>query len=752
MSTEVKNSTCFMCFHQCQVLVGIEDGKVIRVTPDRETIKNNRLCVKAAAAVDFHNNPNRLNYPMKRVGRRGEDKWERIHWGQAMQEIAQKLDEIRGSHGPEAVALIGGTVHGHGDAMAWRWSNLFGTPNILWQGKNCGEAQALAGCSVIGYTCSGTVVPGKTKCAIIWGGNPPVSRDQNAWATVKAAREQGCKLIVVDPRRTETAEAADLWLQIRPATDGALGLGMLNVIINEDLYDKEFVGKWCIGFEQIRALVQEYTPRRVSEITWIPEDKIIQAARWYATMKPAALTYSVADCQIGGGAVKSSVFSKAILRAITGSIDEAGGNPISNTPQRLNFIKNIMWDRQFDHPLRKRDNLGADRWPIASVRGYKLFREAMAKAYPDGLGIAQYQLFVSSFAIWDGILTGKPYPLKAIITQGSNPLLTLGDARKTYQALKSDNLALHVNMDFTLTPSNMLADYVLPATDWLERDELRDFWGMSEVVHGAKAAVAPLFERHNDYDLWRDLGRRLGQAEHWPDSVEGMYNKFLESAGLTFQGLCSLPGRALPPVPYEPKGYERKGFGTFSGKVELVPSILEKLGYDPLPKYEEPPRSPVSTPEIAAEYPLVLISGSRVVTYQHSRYRGESKLRERHPYALLQIHPDTAADLGIAEGDTVWVETPEGRIRQRAKVWDGIDPRVVHADGYWWYPELPGKDPCLFGVWESNINAITPGNVESFDYAGDNAFRGLLCRVYKAKDFESGSDEKGPLKPSSVPS
>ncbi len=739
MTVEVKRSNCFMCFHRCNVLVDIDDGRVTKVAPDREIIKNNRLCVKAAAAIDFHYDPNRLNYPMKRVGKRGENKWERIPWDQAVEEIAQRLDQIRGSYGPEAVALIGGTVHTHGDAMAWRWGNLFGTPNILWQGKNCGEAQALAGCSVLGYTCSGTIVPGKTRCAIIWGGNPAVSRDQNMWAGIKSAREQGCKLIVVDPRRTETAEIADLWLQIRPGTDGALGLGMLNVIINEELYDKEFVNKWCIGFEQIKGLVQEYSPRRVAELTWIPEDKIVQAAQWYATMRPAALLYAVADCQIGGGAVQSSVFTKAILRAITGSVDVVGGNPISNTPQRLRWIKNIMWDRLLDHPLRKRDNLGADRWPVASVKGYKLFREAMAKVYPEGLGIAQYHLFVSSVAIWDGILTGKPYPLKAIITQGGNPLLTLGGARKTYQALKSDDLSLHVSMDFTLTPSNMLADYVLPATDWLERDELRDFWGMSDVVQGARAAVPPLFERHNDYDLWRDLGKRLGQSEYWPETVEAMYDKFLESTGITFEKLCSLADRSLPPVSYEPKGYEKKGFGTFSGKVELVPSILEKLGYDPLPRYQEPPRSPVSTPALAEDYPLILISGSRVVTYFHSCYRGQEKLRERYPYPLLQIHPETAAGLGIADGDTVYVETPEGRIRQRARVWDGIDPRVVHSDGYWWYPELPAKDPCLFGVWESNVNAITPGTEETFDYAGDNAFRGLLCRVYKAKDFANFS-------------
>jgi len=741
MTVEIRRSNCFQCWHWCQVLVHVEDGQVLKVLPDREENQDNQICVKAGSAVDFHYHSDRLNYPLKRVGKRGDNKWQRIGWDQAMDEIARSLDEIRTQYGPESLTTLGGTIHTHGDAMAWRWCNLFGTPNMIWQGKNCGEAQVLSDCAVLGYPSMGIPIPGMTKCALIWGSNPSESSPPNnpgitcPWTWLKSAKELGCKIIVVDPRRTKTAELADLWLQIRPGTDGALGLGMLNVIINEELYDKEFVERWCTGFEQIKALVREYPPQRVAKITWIPQEDIVQAARLYGTLKPATIGWGVADCQIGGGAVKSAVLTKSILRAITGSLDVMGGNLMGTTPQRLNWVKNIMWDRQFDHPLRKRDNLGADRWPVASVKGYKLYRQAMANVYPDGFGGAQYHMFVSSHAVWKSILTEKPYPTKAVIMQGSNPLLVLGDAKTIHQALKSDNLSLHVSMDFIMTPSNMLADYVLPATDWLERPEVKDFWGLIDMVGGAKAVVEPLFERHHDYDLWRDLGKRMGQAEYWPDTLEAMYDKMLESAGTTFEELCSMPGRALPIVVPDEKKYEKKGFATFSGKVELVPSILEKLGYDPLPNYEEPPRSPVRTPDFAKEYPLILISGSRVMDYSHSRYREQQKLRKRYPYPLLQIHPETAAELGIADGDAVYVETPEGKIKQRAGVWDGIHPQVVHADGFWWYPELPGKEPCLFGVWESNINAITPGEEEFFDYAGNNAFRGLLCRVYKAKDF-----------------
>jgi anaerobic selenocysteine-containing dehydrogenase len=611
---------------------------------------------------------------------------------------------------------------------------------MIWLGKNCGEAQVLSDMAVIGYPSMGVMIPGVTQCAIFWGVNPaestPVYNPMDvSWPWLKQAKELGTKIIVIDPRRTKTAEIADLWLQIRPGTDGALGLGMLNVIINEELYDKAFVEKWCIGFDQIQKLVQEYPVDRVADITWLPKKDIIQAARWYATLTPATIGWGLADCHIGGGAVKSAVLTKSILRVITGSIGIMGGNFTGYTPTRLNWIKNIMWDKQFDHPLRKKDNLGADHWPIASVKGYNIYRDAMRNVHPEGFGGAQYNMFVSSHAIWKGILTEEPYPVKALLMQGSNPLLTFSNARTVYRALKSEKLSLHVSMDFTLTPSNMLADYVLPATDWLERPEVRDFWGFSDGIQGAKPVLVPMFERHHDYDLWRDLGKRLGQEDYWPDTLEEMYDKMLESSDTTFEALCAMPGRALPFDIPEEKKYEKKGFGTFSGKVELVPSVFEKLGYDPLPRYEEPPRSPVSTPGLAEDYPLILIAGSRVVQYTHTRFREQEKIRKVYPNPLVRMHPETAAELGIADGDTVVIETPEGKVRQKAKVWDGIHPRVVQADALWWYPELPGKDPCLFGVWESNINAILPDDEEFFDYAGDNYFRALLCRVYKAKEF-----------------
>lgn len=727
-------SSCHMCFHQCGVIVRIQDGKVIKVEPDPQSpFHPQRECLRKAAWLDFHYHLRRLNYPLKRIGDRGQGEWQRIPWSEAMDEIASKIGGIKSSYGPESISVMGGTAHGPCDYSAWRWSNFFGTPNIFYQGKNCGEAEILADCAIYGWHTSQAVKPGITKCAIIWGQNPAESFMGMGWQPMMAAKEKGLKVIVVDPRYTKTAEQADLWLQLRPGTDEALALGMIRFIIEEELYDRQFVKDWCLGFEEIKEAVREFTPTKVEEITWVKKDKMVQAAEWYATVKPGIITRGVALCQIGT-ASKASVQAKAILRSITGNIEIEGGNGLVDAYTNIAFNETICWDKQLENfPKSKRDNVSSELFPIASLKAYSLFREAMKGAYPQGYQSAMYMFCPSSSGIWKAILEGDPYPIKGLFIQGGNPLLTLGNASTIYKALKSSVLDLFVCMDFFMTPTVMLADYVLPAADWLERPNLNLLWGLAPFFSGGEQAVKPMYERQNDYNLWRDLGKRLGQEENWPETVEGFYDLFLKPTGMTFKEFVRQEKNWYFIEPSFKK-YEKRGFATFSGKIELVPTIFSRLGYNPLPFFEEPGRSPYNTPEVAQEYPLILITGSRVRNFFHTMYREQEKLRKTYPFPKLQIHPKTAGVLGIREGDSVWIATPEGKIRQRASLDTGIDPRVVHADGYWWYPEQPGNDPCLFGLWDSNVNAITPDDPSLFSYAGDNPFRALLCKVYKAEE------------------
>ncbi|MBI5894684.1 MAG: molybdopterin-dependent oxidoreductase [Desulfobacterales bacterium] len=471
----------------------------------------------------------------------------------------------------------------------------------------------------------------------------------------------------------------------------------------------------------------------MEEITWVPKEKMIEVARLFATSKPAYLTFGVATCHLGGGAVMPAVVGKCILRAITGNLDVKGGSSFCEYPVS-SYMDEVHWDKVIGHPTRKRDNVSAHRWPVASVKAFGMFKEAQGKVFPKGAGYCHYFLYPGSRYIWSAILEEDPYPLKAVILHNSNPLVVLGNGKRIYQAMKSPNLELLVCMDRWMTPSAQLADYVLPAADALERPQLDNTWGFFGGFFGREKAVEPLYERREDYELWRDLGKRLGQAEYWPDTMEKWFDKILKSGGVTFKELVAMDTTGIVTTP-EYGLHKKRGFATFSGKVELASSVFERLGYDPLPEYQEPPWSPVSTPELAKEFPLILTSGGRVRPFHHSQHRQIENLRRKYPAPLLQIHPETAQGLGISDGDTVYIETPLGRIRQKAKLMEGIDPRVVHADGYWWYPEMPAEDPCLFGVWESNINCILPDDPEMCDYTGDNPFRGLLCRVYKAKEL-----------------
>ena len=368
---------------------------------------------------------------------------------------------------------------------------------------------------------------------------------------------------------------------------------------------------------------------------------------------------------------------------------------------------------------------------MGSVKGFALLRQALRRLYRNGFfhdwAVAPN---FSPFYLWQAILEANPYPVRAIVTTGINLLCNRTATRKIYQTLKSENLSLHVNMDHFMTPGGMLADYVLPATDWLERP-----WISFGQYLASEQPVQPKYERRHDYDFWRELGIRLGQEEYWPETLEAMYDKFLEPTGLCFREFAHRTrwekGETVRPA-RKFKKYEKTGFATASGKVELAPSVLTKLGYESLPQYQEPPRSPMATPEIAKQYPLILITGGRNRVYYHSTLREEEKLRQLHPDPIVQIHPELASQLGITNDDWVYIETPEGKIQQRVQITSGLDPRVVHAEHGWWFPEKPGEDPHLFGVWESSCGVILPDEPEFCDYQGGPPMRALLCKVYTA--------------------
>ena len=328
-------------------------------------------------------------------------------------------------------------------------------------------------------------------------------------------------------------------------------------------------------------------------------------------------------------------------------------------------------------------------------------------------------------SVFQAMITGKPYPVTAAISVASNPLLSLPNARHTYEALKS--LELYVVGEFYLTPSAALADYVFPICSTVETTEL---WLTGAFCVACPRGIEPLYERRNTYDFWRGLALRLGQSEHWPwKSVDEVWDYRLSPVGLTFDRLLEQNGLFGKP---EFERYKKYGFGTPSGKVELRSSTFEALGCEPLPVYREMPHSPLSDPKLAEVFPLVLITGSRFMPMYHSEQRQIEDARKKRPDPLVTLHPETAKRLNLVEGDWVKVETPLGSIRMRLNLSDTVDLRMADADHGWWFPEREEAEPNLFSVFESNANLLCPDGSEFCSpEIGSWAHTALLCRVEK---------------------
>jgi len=705
--TVILKSTCRMDHGGCGALIHVRDGKVVKVEGNPEhPISKGWMCIKGLSSIYHLYHADRLGFPMKRAGERGEGKWERIGWDEALDTIADKMKEVREKHGPEAIAVGMGTDRNM-QSQLYRLANIIGTPNYFSEGHVCYVPKV----RTLEITAGGhfeagwfprmyypyDVIP---ECLIAWGNQASFTSDDSPHPCSVGFRDavkKVKKLIVVDPRFTWEASKAHLWLQLRPGTDAALALGMLNVIINEGLIDKEFVDKWTYGFEQLEKRVQEYTPERVAEISWVPAEKIKKAARIYATSKPAILHPGVA--------IEQHVSTTQTIRAllcmigITGNFDIPGGNMVCDRTVKGTTSYLELHDRLSPEIAKKR--LTSDKYKVITSGFWPL---------------------IPANAL-NSILTEKPYPLRALFYVGYNPMVCAANTKKVYEALKK--VEFMAISELYMTPTAELADIVLPAAMWLEKDEIhlnQCDWGYTI----RQKAVEQIDERQSDWWIFFELANRLGESE--PSDVEGYMAESLKPAGMTFDELKE-KGFVHLPEPFKFKKYEKVGFSTPSKKFELYSNVMESMGYDPLPHHQEPPESPVSAPALAREYPLVLTTGGRVKGFFHSEFRQIERLRRLNPDPFIEIHPDTASDLGIRDGDWVWVESPRGRVQQKAKVITGIHPKVVHAQHNWWFPEDKGAEPSLHGVWKSNINVLTDWE-EADEAMSCNPLRSLLCKVY----------------------
>lgn len=688
---EVKKvrTACRSCHGGCGVIAHVKDGRVIKVEGDPDSpISHGTLCSKGLAITQVAYHPDRVLHPMKKVN----DKWEKISWDEALDTIATKFQQVKDEYGPEHIVVGQGTGRDY-ESHLYRFANQLGTPNVLTAGHMCYVSRIASTLITIGNLPIADY-RGGPKCIVMWACNPQwTNPDEYKGADFWSAYKKGAKLICIDPRKGFVANKADLWLQIRPGTDAAMAMGFHNVIIEEELYDAEFVENYIHGWDDFKDRVaKDYPLERVQEITWVDKDLIRKAARMYATTKPACIHWGVPTEQTNN----CTDFTRTAtgLMAVTGNLDAPGGNVLNVNPPTRTVAE---FSRHKDLPremLKKR--LGSDQ--------YKL-----------GARVA----FITPKVAWESILTGKPYELKAGILCGTNPVMTRAGAREAYEALKKlDFLAV---MDLFLTPTAELADIFLPASTWLEQNHVADNWKRHGFVLARQKCVE-IGECWQDHKIFQELGKKMGQE--WWDTVEDALDYLLEPTGLTWEQFKE-EGYLQGEMMYYK--YKERGFSTPTGKVELHSTTLEKWGFDPLPKYTELPESPVSTPELLDKYPYILNAGLRTPTFFHSANRMIPWLREIRPDPIVEIHPETAEKHGIEEGDWVWIESPRGRVKERAKLNAGIDSRVVVAEHGWWYPEI--KDPGH--GWDiSNINLLMDNSHETMDPAmGATNIRNCLCNI-----------------------
>ena len=681
----VEKTNCSICPMSCGMEVHIKDGRISEVKGLRENaFSKGFLCPKGRALAEYVYSPNRITKPMLRQG----SGWKEISWDEAMKLIVANLEKLRAAGEEKSLAIAEGMpllLSGSSTiAATHRFAHAFGTPNTFSCESYCYRSKMLGYIATLGQFF--VVDPENAACIIVWASDPDQSTPPLG-VQVWKGKKNGAKTVVINPIQSKLAAKADHFLQPIPGTDGAILLAMLHVIIGEELYDKEFVGKYTVGFNELAEHVKGFTPEWAQEISSINAEKIREIARLYATTKPACImpgTHGL-DPQASGFQNNRAI---AILQAITGNVDVRGG--FIQTPRmRVNMV--APTDTLPINPL------GIDEFPI------------LYGIYGRNFGEGQAMVMI------DAILTGKPYPIKTMIVAAANPVITWPNAKAVEEALSK--VEFLVVMEQFMTKTARMAHLVLPAATFAERDELSDYyslWGSPYVMMRKK--ILEYGECRSDMDFWIDLARRMGYNEvfPWKDTIE-MIDYMLEPSGLSYKALTEKYADGFVYGKQKYKKYEEKGFKTPSGKVEIFSQTMKDLGLPPLPVYKDSLESKAKSPELAEKYPLVLTTGARRLYNIGSRMRNIPSLRQRIPDPIVEINPVTAQEYGLAEGDMAFVENDRAKIEIKVKVTDTIMPGVIHIQHGW---------------EEANVNYLT-NNFSEDVVTGYPVMKGLLCRISK---------------------
>jgi len=708
--------------YQCGVIAHVKNGLLTHIEGNpHNPLNRGRLCAKALAATQWVYSPQRLRYPLMRVGKRGENGFRRISWDEALGITAEKIKWIKDKYGPEYILLAKGQSSGWAGLHHFLWAkflNVLGSPNFTWWGPFvCYSPQRMYHKITVGGATYARADYENADLIIEWftgGGTGGAARggvetlDTNLSSIpgkILNRLAKGAKLVVINPQLIPLAAngRANRWLPIKPGTDPALALAMIHVIINEHLYDRNFVKKWCSGFDQLTKHVQQYTPDWAEKITDISASDIRSLAREYATTKRACIRISESpqkrDLQSFGMAIP-------ILIAITGHLDRPGGNvwfPAANIlgfdtlPARISEeVRNKLFGNE------------------------KFFIKWRGRSYADFISIA------------DAMITGKPYRPKALLIFGANPMSTARNPALVSEMLKKFEFI--VASDIVPTPTVRFADIVLPSSSRYECDGEPGIWDNHLVMNNR--VIEPLWESRNQLEVTLELACRLGMGkDFWNGNYTAMLNDYLKPTGFTVDELRknTLKGIYLPRTEWmdQRERYE-KAFESLPGrKVQLYNTTLEKEGFEPLPTYRGEPEDPINTPELLKEYPLIFTDEHSDYMNHQSWQRNVPWLREIRKYPYVKINPKTAAQYGIHEGEWVELESIHGKMKATAWLFPGIRPDTLMGHHGWWQGCNELKLP-EYSVLNGGTNPNVLFNWEKRDRVTGNLTKNTLVKVRKA--------------------
>lgn len=713
-----KRGICGICPAGCWVEAAVEGGRLVEIRPDPGHPLG-MICRRGRHAAEIVHSEHRLKHPLRRRGPKGSFDFERISWDEAYDVIVGRLKAIKAESGPEAAAIYTGrgsfelslcdVFQPKGVAVSSASSVLFpfGSPNTMGVGALCYVSFAMIAPHVtMGRMLVDTFTDiENAELLLVWGANPATDSPPLDMLRLEAAARRGAEVVVIDPRRTETAgRTGARWVPIRPGTDGALALGMIGVLVDEELLDEAFATRWCHGFDELRTYVQHFRPEVVETITGVPAGTVRDLARRLARSRGVApVMYTGLEYSSSGVQAIRAVLT---LFALAGHLDVPGGIGLAmgGTHFPVNRSGHVA------NPDVSRA-VARDRFPV-----YSHYR---GEGHASGL--------VTS------VLEGTPYRIRGLIVHGGS-LLTSWPETPVWRETLS-RLDFLVTIDRQLTADAAYADVVLPATTMFEID--------SYMVYGPlfrlrEKLIEPVGEARNDYRIMAELARRLGYGELYPQTEEELLRFVLDGSGYTLEEVRAAGGTVKVPNPLlEYRKWEKgllradgaPGFDTPTGKFEIASTLLADFGYEPLPKYVEPVEGPLSRPDLAAVFPLVFNSGARPHTDFRSQDHGVPGLLCENPEPSVELNRADADRRGIANGDLVEVRTPRGAVPFRARVTDDLVAGAVECS-------MGGGGPVGPPAWrERNVNELTAlGQYD--EISGFPVYKSLLCEVRKLEDAD----------------